>query len=487
MILTKIILTLGPSLSNADALRRVFEAGADVVRLNFSHGTLDQHARLLEQARQNAEAATHPLGIVGDLCGPKVRVGEVADDGSGGMHINAGESLIIQRATITGADGRVSINTPRVIDDVQIGQRVLIDDGMLRLLVTHKTDDVLGCQCLTTGVIRSHKGVNLPDTRLALPSITAHDWSCVDWAIENDLDFLALSFVRSADELHELRRYLDNRNSNIHLIAKIEKPEALEHIDAIIHTADALMVARGDLGVEMDVAQVPVLQKDIIRRCRDAGKPVIVATQMLQSMIDLTTPTRAEVSDVANAIYDEADALMLSGETAIGRNPPLVVHTMNHIAEVTESYLAQHDRLSSDRLARVEIGRQYAAIARGVWQLARELKIRLVVVWSQSGRSARVFSKLRFPVPILSLSSDVQVVRRMSIQYGIMAQVMDVPADVNELVEHVDTMLRHRGQAAPGDRVVVIGSTTLGTPGAANTVMVHTIGDDGPAERIDVE
>jgi pyruvate kinase len=476
MILTKVIATLGPACNTAAGIERLMEEGVDVCRLNFSHGSEADHAQLLSHVRQASERFDHPISVLGDLCGPKIRVGEVLDDGSGGMRIATGASFIVHRDHHLGAHGQVGINEPSVIDDVKVGQRLLIDDGQLRFLVTHKGPDELGCQCTSGGIIRSHKGVNLPDTDLELPAITPRDWRWVDWAIDNQIDYLALSFVRTAEELHELRRYVEGKGSDIHLIGKIEKPQALEHIDAIIHAADGLMVARGDLGVEMDLAQVPIIQKDVVQRSHEAGKPVIIATQMLGSMVDESSPTRAEVSDVANAIYDRTDAVMLSGETAVGRQPALAVHTMNHILEVTEDYLTRTADLRPETISAVELGREYAAIARGVWQIARELKVKLVAVWSQSGRMARVFSKLRFVVPVLCLTSDQRAIRRMGLHFGLIAHEMPIPPDANAMIEEVDRLGIERGLVAEGDRIIVVASTTLGKPGRANGVFIHEVG-----------
>ena len=357
-----------------------------------------------------------------------------------------------------------------------MGDRVLIEDGMLRFVCVEKEADELRCNCTMGGVIKSHKGINLPGTPVSVPSITDFDWECVDWAIENGLDYLALSFVRSAADLQLLREHLINKVADIHLIAKIEKPEAVHDIDAIIDNCDAVMVARGDLGVEMDVAQVPIIQKDLIRRCRMAGKPVIVATQMLQSMIDNASPTRAEVSDVANAIFDGADAVMLSGETSVGRFPAGTVHTMAHIAEVTEAYLVS-DMPPVEPNLKLKTMQLSVAVAKGVWQIAQDLKASLVIVWSQTGETARIFSKMRFPVPIIALSSEKRALRRMALHYGVIPQEMAPPADMASLVYNVDAMVQQNQFAEAGSRVIIVAGSSLGTPGTLNGVVIHTVGE----------
>ena len=479
MIRTKILATMGPACGDVDSLKRLFEAGADVCRLNFSHGTLEQHATTLANIREAAKSADHPIAILGDLGGPKIRLGQVADEkGDGGMSLKVGEELIIQRKIAIGAEGRVSTTYAHFIDDVKVGDRILIEDGMLRFVCTDKNYNELRCTCTVGGILKTAKGINLPNTLVNVPSITDRDWECADWAIENNLDYLALSFVRKADDINLLREHLRNRNADVHLIAKIEKAEALREIDAIIDASDGLMVARGDLGVEMDAAQVPLIQKDLIRRCQTAGRPVIVATQMLQSMIEQASPTRAEVSDVANAIFDGTDAVMLSGETSVGKFPVGAVYTMSHIAEVTEHYLnAQPAGSSKEPMLKLKTLQLSAAVAKGVWQIVQDLKVKLVIIWSQTGATARIFSKIRFPVPIVALSSDPRALRRMTLHYGVIPQEMSPPSEMSRLVEEVDRLMQEHKYATPGDRVVIVAGSSLGSPGMMNGVVIHTVGD----------
>jgi pyruvate kinase len=478
MIRTKILATLGPATAGVEMLASLFEAGADVCRLNFSHGTLDEHSQMLRNIREAALRHDHPIAVLGDLCGPKIRLGQIRDiDGSGGMPINVGDELVIQRKPVVGGDSdkRVSSTYPQLVDDVKVGDRILIEDGLLKFVCTDKSHDEIRCRTTAGGVLKSGKGINLPTTHVSLPSITQRDWECVDWAIDNDLDYLALSFVRRADEIHALRQHLTNRSSDIQIIAKIEKAEAIQNIGGILASADGLMVARGDLGVEMDVAQVPIIQKELIRKCREAGKPVIVATQMLQSMIESSSPTRAEVSDVANAIFDGTDVVMLSGETAIGRFPVGAVHIMAHVCDVTEKYL--------DTVALVEPplripGMQLSvAVANGVRQIVSDMRAALVVVYSQTGTTARVFSKSHFHVPIVALSGDHRALRRMALHYGVIPQEMQPPGDTIELVGDVDAMVQSRAFAKRGQRIVIVAGSSLGTPGVMNSVILHTLGE----------
>jgi pyruvate kinase len=477
LIRTKIVATMGPAVGAVDTLHDLFKAGADVCRLNFSHGSFDEHLLQLRNIREAAARWDQPIAVLGDLCGPKIRLGKVADiNGTGGMPIGVGEELIIQRQSIEGRDGRVSTILSHFVDDVKVGDRVLIEDGMLRFVCVEKNFNEIRCNCTVGGVLKSSKGINLPNTTVNVPSITDRDWECVDWAIENALDYLALSFVRNADEIHLLREHLVNKTSDMHIIAKIEKAEAVKDIDAIIDACDGLMVARGDLGVEMDVARVPIIQKDLVRRCQLAGKPVIVATQMLQSMIESATPTRAEVSDVANAIFDGADAVMLSGETSVGRFPIPAVHIMNHVAETTEQYLASLPAPREPEL-RLKTTPLSAALARGVWQMVQELAAPLVVIWSQTGATARIFSKMRFPVPVLALSSDHRALRRMALHYGVLPVEMAPPPGMSELIEAVDRLVCEKQFVPVGSRIVVVAGASLGTPGTMNGIVIHTVGE----------
>ena len=485
MIRTKIVATMGPAVAEAETLFHLFDAGADVCRLNFSHGTLEDHLRMLRLIREAAARYSRPIAVLGDLGGPKIRLGPVADqDNTGGMPIAVGDELIVQRAAVTGATGRVSSTYKHLVDDVQVGHRVYIEDGLLRFVCIEKNFSELRLNCTAGGVLKTAKGINLPDTNVNVPAVTDKDWQCADWAIENDLDYLALSFVRKPDDLQLVRQHLANQRSDIQLIAKIEKGEALLSIDGIIDASDGLMVARGDLGVEMDVAEVPIIQKDLIRRCQTAGKPVIVATQMLQSMIEQASPTRAEVSDVANAIFDGTDAVMLSGETSVGKFPVGAVHVMSRVAEVTETYLiGQPEQLQLPmRLRTMALS---AAVAKGVRQMVTELKAKLVCVWSQTGATARIFSKTRFPVPVIALSSDHRALRRMALHFGVIPHETPLVKDEQQLVREVDALVREQKYARVGDRIVIVAGSSLGSPGMLNAVLIHTIGDEKPPHLSD--
>jgi pyruvate kinase len=476
LIFTKIIATLGPVSAVDPMLTRLVQAGVDVFRLNFSHGKLDVHAAALAAVRDVSKKLEKPLAILGDLCGPKIRLGDVAEESS----IEVGGSLVIQRDPIPGTAARVSTNYPRIVDEVEVGHRVLVEDGMVRFVVTGKSGGELTCRCTTGGKLSTRKGVNLPDTALTIEGLTDYDRECVTWAAEHGVDYLAMSFVRRGADMVKLRNLLSGAGAGIKLIAKVERPEAVAYIDEVIEASDAIMVARGDLGVEIDLAEVPGIQKRIIQRCREATRPVIVATQMLQSMIEQPTPTRAEVSDVANAVYDGADAVMLSGETSVGKFPSIAVSMMSHVTEVAEADIRKnHKAMLWDTPAIAEtatsVTEQDKALARGAWQMAQHLRAKAVVVWTEHGTTGRMFSKLRFAIPLIAVSSDERVVRQMAMFYGVTPMRMESPRSLSDLVPRVQRLLMDKNMACVGDTILVVGRTRLGQRGQSNAIMVHRI------------
>ena len=471
MIKTKIIATLGPSCNQAGDIKTMIDNGVDVFRLNFSHGTLDEHARFLEALNTARAQHHHTTAVMGDLCGPKIRTGRIDPEG---QVLHAGDEV-----TITGSEqgGTVSCFGTNYKDfgkDVDVGHRIFIDDGKIALRVVRQNGDQTVCEVVFGGQLYSHKGINLPDTQVSIPSITKRDWQWVDWVIQHNLDFLVLSFVRSADEINQLKNYLSQAGADIKIIAKIETPQALAHLESIVSAGDAILVARGDLGVEMDLAEVPLIQKRITQMCRHLGKPVVVATQMLQSMIETPTPTRAEVSDVANAIMDFTDAVMLSGETAVGKYPLEAAQTIQRIARVTEAYLDQEERrppktVTTDKLLLT------ATMARSVAQIVEDISAKLVAVWSQSGSSARLLSKARIDVPVLALSSDQRACQQMCLYYGVIPRCKPIPDDIRQFTHVVEQLIISQNWARVGDKIVLVAGRPLGATGTTNAIMVHTI------------
>ena len=472
MIKTKIIATLGPACSETGIIEAMIDNGVDVFRLNFSHGTLDEHEKLLEMLNAARSRRHQMTAVLGDLCGPKIRIGNIEPQG---QILHAGDKVSIMPGNNIGTAHRFGTNYEHFNQDVEIGHCIFIDDGEITLSVVGRDGEDLVCEVVDGGPLSSQKGINLPDTRIRIPSITEFDFECVDWAIERNLDFLALSFVRSADEINQLKEYIHKAGSDIKVIAKIETPQALAHLEPIVDASDAVLVARGDLGVEMDLAEVPLIQKRITKMCRDYGKPVIVATQMLQSMIQSPTATRAEVSDVANAIMDCTDAVMLSGETAIGKYPVKAAQTIERIARVTEAYLDKqhavihHKSKTSGELALT------AAMARSVGQIVEDIDAKLVAVWSQSGSSARFLSKARIDVPIIAFSSDERSCRQMCLHYGVIPCCRPIPEDIRQFTCLIDKLIIENNWARPGDKIILVAGRPLSAAGTTNSIHVHNI------------
>ncbi len=474
MIRTKIIATVGPASDSSEMIGLLIDAGVDVFRLNFSHGTLAQHGEALERIRAVGGDRGATVAVMGDLCGPKIRVGEV-DDGM--FEIAYGDGIDVVAGDVVGNAERISTNRPELIREVGVGHRLLIDDGLVWLRVERVTADRLRCVCEAGGAISTRKGVNLPDSELAMSALTDKDEQDLTWAVEHGVDYVALSFVRRAEDVAELRQVMRRVGAELPVVAKIETPQAIEHLGGIIDAADVVLVARGDLGVEMDLARLPLLQKEITAECQKAGKPVIVATQMLQSMVEHSTATRAEVSDVANAILDSADCVMLSAETSVGAHPVAAVRMMARIAEQTEAYLTRSGafaEMDTDASANPVV----TAVVHAANLVARELRAKLIAVWTDQGYTVRLLSKCRPNRPVIGLSPDDRTCRRMAMYYGTSPVRMEQPAELAPMMRAVDELLLARGWAARGDLVVVVAGTRLEAAGATNSLLIHLVGDE---------
>lgn len=508
-LLTKVIATYGPSTGSIEKLVALIEAGARVFRINFSHGTLDEFGEAIAKIREASERCGRDVGVLGDLSGPKFRLGKVIDDG---LQLEPDQEIeFVAEKLVAGEDSsektiRFSVNDPIILDHPAPGERILLNDGAIELECIARPDPDSGrglrLKVIVGGPISSAKGVNLPDTQLPMPALTEWDEACVEFAVEKGFDFLALSFVTNGEDVRILKNRLRNlgarprspkrreagpgpqyssygggSRSFIPVIAKVEKPQALAHIDEIVDESDVIMVARGDLGVEMDFAQVPVLQKKIIQVCHNHGKPVIVATQMLQSMIDAPSPTRAEASDVANAILTGADCVMLSGETAVGKYPVESVRTMRRIAWHTNHYrMDQEPSFSPPRKPR-ESRYRTAALAHGVGVVASDLGARLIVMWSSQGGGASYISQLRMSIPVLALSCNHAALRRMSLLYGIVPRYLTEPDSGNAFIREVDRMLLEKNWAQTGDSIVLVLGEPFGQEGLTNEIRIHYVGD----------
>ena len=474
MIRTKIVATVGPASADVGVLREMVRAGCDVFRVNFSHGTAEQREQFLRVIRQVEQETGEPLAVMADLCGPKIRVGAIA---GGSVLLAEGREVVIQRDPMEGRADRLSTTLAELADEVAVGDPILLDDGRLRLEVVEAGGDELRCRVVRGGVLAGGKGVNLPHTELSLSALTEKDRRDVAWIARRDFDYVAQSFVRRADDVEVLRELLRQAGCEAHLVAKIEKPQAVEHITEIVDAADVVMVARGDLGVEMDLPAVPIAQKKIARLCHAAGKPCIIATQMLESMTHAATPTRAEVSDVANAVLDHADAVMLSGETAIGEFPVAAVRTMNDIVREIEAY---HDAQQLVEPVRYAAARTTAALAAAVREVLKVEQIAAVAVFTLTGGTARALSKNRLTCPILALSPDVSAVRRMCLYYGVRSiRSAGAMEHTRDILAQAEDFARRSGVARSGEKIVVLSGRPIGEPGRTNTLVVHTV-SEGP-------
>ncbi|MBP6977784.1 MAG: pyruvate kinase [Bacteroidales bacterium] len=508
-LLTKVIATLGPASESPQMIRKLIAEGVDAFRLNFSHGSLEMHGKLVERVRQISAELDIPVAIIGDLSGPKIRIGEVPD---GGILLNPARPVEFVSSTeltlCREESDRILLTTnyPEFISEVQPGHRILLDDGAIALECKQKTQGALNtqrliCRVLNSGLITSRKGVNLPDTDLSVQALTEKDHLFIEFAVEHHIDFLALSFVRTAKDIQILKKRLSELNARperpalgavqhtsapkklqpgqqfIPVISKIEKPQALANLEEILRETDMVMVARGDLGVEVELAEVAVHQKRIIHLCHEYGIPVIVATQMLQSMIGSPSPTRAEVSDVANAIFDGSDAVMLSGETAVGKYPLEAVRMMNRITEKTNHYL----RLHGTPLVLPHHFRQgtheSAAIAHGVKTIVEDIDIKMIITWTHVAESVIYLSQYHIPLPILGFSNRREDLRKMALLYGLMPMFMELPKSGSQFIRQVDQMLIGKKWARAGDAVVFVLGEPIGRAGISNRLVVHILGD----------
>lgn len=462
---TKIVATYGPAVASPERLRALIEAGVDVFRLNFSHATHDEVAEAVPRIREAARAADKHVALLQDIQGPRLRTGTV--EGGTPITVMAGDPLEVTKAGEPGVPGRISIPYRHLTNDVEPGQRVLIADGRIVLRVTHVSRDALTTLVEAGGEIGEHKGVNLPDSHVSAEALTPKDRADLAFGAQIGVDYVALSFVRRAADLKECRSVLREVGSEAPLISKIEHPTAITFLDEVLDASDGVMVARGDLGVEVSPERVPLLQKEIIRQANRRGLPVITATQMLDSMVERPVPTRAEASDIANAVLDGTDALMLSAETATGAYPVEAVTTMARIASHAEAEAVSHTTHPPDNTAH--------AVARAACTLANETGARALLVFTRSGMSAQTLSHQRPAAAIHAFSPSAGTCRRLALWYGIYSQVAHAPPDVESLVEGSLQQLQNEGAVSKGDTVVVFGSAPVRVGGPPNLINVRTV------------
>ena len=469
---TKIVATLGPASDDEETLRQMILAGMDVVRLNFSHSTVDYLAPLVMLIRQLSTELSIPVAIMGDLRGPRIRVGEIE---GGTIHLKVDQKLSLTPETVIGTGERISVSYPHLAQDVEIGKRILLDDGNIELEVDDILDnrDVVG-RVTRGGDLSSKRGVNLPNMRVSLPSITEKDYADVDFAITQGFDFLALSFVQSADDVRLLKDYLAERHSSIPIVAKIERKNALDDIENIVDEAYGVMVARGDLALEMSIQDVPIAQKQIISACRRKSTPVITATQMLESMVHMNKPTRAEATDVANAVLDGTDALMLSGETAIGEYPVETIATMATIAKSAEKAWFTDDLIGPPALPTPTEMESTMAFASTV--ITKSLAAKAIVTYTASGATALRVAAHRPSVPILALSAYVATGRKLCLSWGVETALTEYISNTDHMVTIAVQQAQSNGVAGPGDTIVMTaGMPPYGESGRTNTLKVERI------------
>ena len=471
---TKIVATVGPACDTYEKLLELVKAGVNVFRLNFSHGTQEDKAKIIEHIRNINKTEPYNISILGDLQGPKLRVGEIEN---GGLEIEPGDILTFtSREKVVGNKEKIYVSYPNLHSDVEIGNKILIDDGKLEVVVTEITNDGDVKVVVTYGgILRPKKGVNLPDTKISLPAMTEKDIADLDFIIQQELDWVALSFVRKAEDIVDLKKRLAERNSNSKVIAKIEMPSAMADLRNIVVESDAVMVARGDLGVELPVEKVPMAQRDIIRKCIHRAKPVIVATQMMESMIDRIKPNRSEITDVANAVLEGADAVMLSGETATGQHPALVVQTMKKIILEVERTEYRYNREEDLKPQTKSPSFLSDAICYNTCKIARDVDADAIIGMTQSGYTAFMLSSYRPRSPLYIFTKKRSLVNQLSLSWGVRAFYYDEENSLDEIIFDQINILKERGFLKSGDIVVNTGSTPVHLHLPTNTVKITEV------------
>ena len=466
--------TLGPATSSERRIRELVYAGMDIARLNMSHGTHEDHASVYELVRAAAQASGRGVGVFADLQGPKIRLQTFAD---GPVTLKRSQRWTITTREVDGDDTVCGTTYAGLPGDVAPGDPILIDDGKIRLRVVEVTDTDVVTEVLVGGPVSNHKGINLPGVAVSVPALSDKDTEDLRFALRLGVDFIALSFVRNAADAEDVRAIMREEDVLVPVIAKIEKPQAIDNLDEVIESFDGFMVARGDLGVECPLEEVPFLQKQVIEKARRNAKPVIVATQMLESMVTNPAPTRAEASDVANAVLDGADAVMLSGETSVGDHPIHTVETMARIVTATEAHAFEEGDL--DRFGRMEWDprTRSGVITKAAEEVAHRVDAKFVVAFTQSGDSARRLSRLRSRIPVLAFTPLEKVRWQLSLSWGVETFRTGEVEHTDEMVRQVDEQLLRTGRVEEGDLVVIVAGSPPGIPGSTNALRIHRMGD----------
>lgn len=469
---TKIVCTLGPSTDDEKVLEQLMKAGMNVARCNFSHGTHEEHKERMDKVKKIREKCDRPVALLLDTKGPEIRTGNFKD---GKVKVKTGQTFtLVADNNILGTEEKTGITFPDLYKDVTPGAVIMIDDGLIEMEVVKIEGTDIVCNVKNDGVISNHKGVNVPDVHISMPYMSEQDKSDILFGIKEDVDYIAASFTRTADDVKELRKFLDdNGGKDINIIAKIENSEGIINVDGIIEEADAVMVARGDMGVELPEEEVPIIQKMIIKKVYEAGKQVIIATQMLESMINNPRPTRAETADVANAIYDGTSAIMLSGETAAGKFPVEAVATMARIAERTEMDVNYKQRFfDNHNNHRSDITE---AVCHATCMTAYDLDAKSILTVTKSGRSAKMISKYRPDCMIIAGSTEEKVVRQLNMSWGVSPVLIKEKKHVLELFDYAVEVAKEKGLVETDDIVVITSGVPLGKSGTTNMIKVHTV------------
>ncbi len=465
---SKIVCTIGPASRSPRMIRKLLQAGMDVARLNFSHGSHEEHAQTFAALREAAAELKKPLAILADLQGPKIRTGVLA---GGSVLLRSGQQFVITTAKILGDSTRVSTVFKPLPREVHAGDRILLSDGLIELRVQRVRGHEVICQVVNGGILGENKGINLPGVKLRVPALTPKDRADLRFALKQGADFIAVSFVRRPEDVLLAKSLIRRAKKDTPVIAKLEKPEAIENLEAILKVSDGVMVARGDLGVEMNPERVPVVQKNIIARAREFRRPVITATQMLESMTQNPRPTRAEASDVANAIFDGSDAVMLSAETASGQYPLEAVAMMARIIEEAEESIHEFPRPAMQERLKVP-----ETVAELVCHASRELHMKLIAVFTHSGFTARLVSRYRPLVPIIAFSPEAETRRRMALLWGVTSQSISDIKKIDGLASLAEKRLLEERLVKKGDVIGIVAGTPMGIRGTTNFMKFHVIG-----------
>lgn len=469
---SKIICTIGPASQDLRTIKELIQAGMNIARLNSSHGDFNTLGKIISNIRIAAKGSQKNVGILLDLEGPHVRVGDIA---GGKVDLREGQELIITAAQILGNSKYISINYKNIIKDVKAGNNILLDDGNIKLRVVKKSSAGLHCSVLESGTLKSHKSVNVPGVYLNLPALTAKDLDYIKFGIRQRVDFFGLSFVRQTQDVIQIKNLIKKLKAKTWVIAKIEHPLAVANIDDIINVSDGIMIARGDLGVELPTEDVPIVQKTIIRKCNTFAKPVITATQMLESMIDSLIPTRAEATDVANAIIDGTDAVMLSGETAVGKHPALVVQTMEKIILKAETSM-DYDKIFESKKTIRSIGNIPHAVSHATIQAVIDLKARAIITATKSGQTARLISCHRPSTFIYAITTDKDNVRKLNLLWGVIPyHIAKYIRNTDQMIEYSMKVVKQHKRVQSGDTVVITSGAPAGIAGKTNMLEINVI------------